>query len=141
MRILALDIGTRRIGVAITDDLGVTAQPLETIQVSRGGEHMDRIAALCTKYQVTEVVAGVPLELSGEAGFAARRVRLVLAKVERRVGIAVQEIDERLTSRQAERVLLEADVSRSGRKRVVDKLAASLILQGFLEQRSDPHGE
>lgn len=137
MRVLGLDIGTRRVGVALSDDLGMTAQPLETIHVRAGESALPRIVALCEEHGVSRVVAGVPFEFDGREGRMARLVRKVLAKVGEETGLEVDEVDERLTSRQAERALLEADVSRARRKQVIDKMAAALILQGWLDSQAD----
>lgn len=135
MRTLGLDIGTRRIGVAISDPMGWTAQPLETVQVHRSGTHLERIAAICQELGVGEIVAGVPFEMDGQAGFSARRVRQVLQQVGQETSLPVHEVDERLTTRQAERALLEADMRRKQRKSVIDQMAASLILQAWLDQK------
>ncbi len=113
----------------------MTAQPVETVHIGRGESAVPRIAELCRHYGVERVVAGVPFELSGRAGKMVRLVRGVLAQVEEATGLPVDEVDERLTSRQVERTLLEADVSRARRKQVIDKLAAALILQGWLDGR------
>lgn len=135
MRILGLDIGMRRIGVALSDAMGWTAQPLETVQVHKDGRHLRRIAALCKEHNAEHVVAGVPYEMDGREGPSVRRVRKVLKAIEPLVGMEIEEIDERLTTKQAERVLIQADMSRKRRKQVVDQLAASLILQGYLDSK------
>lgn len=135
MRVLGLDIGTRRVGVAVSDELGMTAQPLETVHIGRGESAVPRIAALCAELGVERIVAGVPFELDGRAGKMVRVVRRVLEQVATATGLPVEEVDERLTSRQVERTLIEADVSRARRKQVIDKLAAALILQGWLDSR------
>jgi putative holliday junction resolvase len=135
MRVLGLDIGTRRVGVAVSDELGMTAQPLETVHIGRGESAVPRIAEICEQYGVGLVVAGVPFELNGRAGKMVRLVRRVLDQVREVTGLSIEEVDERFTSRQVERTLLEADVSRARRKQVIDKLAAALILQGWLDSR------
>jgi putative Holliday junction resolvase len=138
MRTMGLDIGTRRVGVAVSDPMGWTAQPLETVLVQRDGAWMARIAALCKDLDVSTLVAGVPLEMSGQPGVAARRVRLALAAISDLTGLPIIELDERLTSRQAERALLEGDVRRQERKGVIDQLAACLILQSHLDAQRRP---
>ena len=132
---MGLDIGTRRIGVAISDGIGLTAQPLETVKVDAKGGHIARIAALCKEHDVQELVVGIPYEFDGGEGLMARKVRKVLAAVAGATGLTAHEVDERLTTRQAERVLIDADVSRRKRKEVIDQLAAALILQSWMDGR------
>lgn len=132
MRVMGLDVGTKRIGVALSDAMGWTAQPLETVEVKANGEHFKRLAALVAEHGVTTLVAGVPLEMSGQAGQMARRVRRILVGVEKATGLKVTEIDERLTTRQAERALIEGRVGRRDRKEVIDQVAACFILQTHL---------
>jgi len=134
-RSIGLDVGTRRIGVALSDAMGWTAQPLETVQVAPGGEHLSRIAELCRTHSVTELVAGVPFELSGKAGGMAKRVRHILAQVSEATGLSVVEVDERLTTRQADRAMVEAGVGLKDRRKVVDQIAAAIILQCHLDAK------
>ena len=134
-KVMGLDVGTRRIGVALSDSMGWTAQPLETVSVSAGGDHLTRIAELCLTHGVTELVAGIPFELSGKAGGMAKRVRRMLAKVSEKTGLEVIEVDERLTTRQAERAMIEAGVGLKDRRTVVDQIAAAIILQTHLDAR------
>ena len=133
-RSMGLDIGLRRIGVALSDPLGMTAQPLETVQVA-ASKHLDRIAALCEEHGVDEIVAGIPYEMDGKAGTMVRRVRKILAKVEAATGLEVVEVDERLTTRQAHMALSEAGMDHRARRKVVDQVAAALILQCHLDAR------
>ncbi len=137
-RTMGLDIGMRRIGVAISDALGLTAQPIETVQVSpRGGKaHIARIAELVAEHGVEEIVAGVPLEMSGKAGTMARRVRRMLTQIEAATGQTIIELDERLTTRQAERALKQGKVGWQQRRDVVDQVAASIILQAHLNAQA-----
>ncbi len=133
---MGLDVGMRRIGVALSDAMGWTAQPLETVEVKPDGSHLRRIRAICEGQQVESIVAGVPLELSGRAGVMARRVRAMIKALEEVTGLEIVEMDERLTTRQAERALDEAGVGERGRRKaVVDQIAASLILQCHLDAR------
>jgi putative Holliday junction resolvase len=134
-RVLGLDIGTRRIGVAMSDGLGLTAQPLETVAVAADGGHIRRIADLCEAHGVSTLVAGIPYEFSGREGLMARKVRRILAEISSATGHPIHEVDERLTSRQAERTLVEADVRRHKRREIIDQLAAALILQSWLDAR------
>lgn len=135
MRILGLDIGSKRIGVAVSDELGLTAQPLETL-VSKGTEaDLERIATLVDRFQAEEIVIGIPLNMNGTEGPEAKKVRAIAERIAQKVQIPVREWDERLSTVAAERTLLEADVSRSKRRKVIDKLAAVIILQGYLDGR------
>lgn len=134
VRILGLDVGSKTIGVAISDELGLAAHPVEVI--ARQGEASDvaRVAALTTSREAHAIVVGLPLELSGEAGRRARRVRLFIDALRKRLPeIEVHEWDERFSTAAVERVLIAADMSRKRRKEVVDKQAAAYILQGWLD--------
>ena len=133
-RYLGLDLGTRRIGVAVSDELGFTAQPLQTLEPKTEDEALAAIRSLLDRYGVREVVVGLPKNMNGTLGPAAEQA-LAFAKRLEEGGLAkVTMWDERLTSRAAERLLIEADVRRSKRKRAVDQMAAVLILQGFLDR-------
>ncbi|MEL6181001.1 MAG: Holliday junction resolvase RuvX [Myxococcota bacterium] len=137
MRTLGLDIGTRRIGVALSDEMGWTGMPLETVPVRRDGSHLTRIATICRERQVTAIVAGLPLNMDGTEGRAVRQVRTVLAKVRETTGLPIHEWDERLTTVAAERVLKQSGMHHARRRHVVDQLSASLILQGYLEAKAN----
>ena len=136
-RILCLDIGMRRIGVAVSGPLGVTAQPLGYIDRKKGKKATSaELANYIQTYQPSEVVVGLPLALNGREGPAVKRTRRILAELSGALaGLPLIEWDERLTSAAAERVLLEGDVSRTQRKEHVDAIAASLILQSYLGSR------
>lgn len=136
-RILALDIGDRRIGVAVSDLLGLTAQGVETIFTQGMEKDVKRVKELAAQYETDCILAGLPMRLSGEEGLQASHVREFTAKL-REAGFQVMYQDERLTSVSAERVLIQAGVSREGRKKVVDKLAACYILQAFLDSGGWP---
>lgn len=135
MRALGLDVGTKTIGVAITDEANVAAHPLTVLERAGNARDSDRIAALVAAHGVTDVVVGLPYELSGRVGHRARRVRELAAALRARLGDAVSchEQDERFTTAEAERVLLAADLSRAKRRRVIDQQAAALILQAWLD--------
>lgn len=139
-RVMGLDIGMRRIGVALSDVMGWTAQPHETVLVERNGAHLRRLSALVKEHDVTHIIAGVPLEMDGRAGIMAKRVRKLIVKVEEALSLEVEEIDERLTTRQARRSLDEAGVRGRAQKSVVDQIAASLILQVHLDARRRQEG-
>jgi len=135
-RFVGLDVGERRIGVAVSDPLGMTAQPHEVVE--RRGARVD-IAALMEKLQRFEIasfVAGLPLEMSGNEGFQVERVKTFCERLEKTTGIPVAYQDERLTSVQSERLLESAGVRRERRRGLLDKMAAALILQAWLDSRS-----
>ncbi len=136
MRILGLDIGSKRIGVALSDELGYTAQGVETVTYSDPESAADRIQGIAESRNVTEIVIGIPYNMNGTEGPQVRSVRDFIERLRKRIHVPIHEWDERLTTFAAERVLLEADVSRAKRKKVVDKLAAVLILQGFLDSQT-----
>lgn len=134
MRILGLDIGHKRIGVAISDPLGITAQGLTVIDCRDMAAALERLAEVCREYGVDRIVAGLPLHMSGDRGETAGAVEKIAAAIEEYTGIPVELIDERLTSRMAERTLIDGKVKRKARKEVRDKLAAVLILESFLNR-------
>lgn len=135
MRALALDVGEKTIGLALTDEALIAAHPLTVLQ--RVGNFGDgaAIAAVVREHSVTDVVVGMPFELSGKLGHRARRVQTFIAALRAALPAEVQlhEHDERFTTAQAERILIEGDVSRARRRRVIDQQAAALILQGWLD--------
>lgn len=135
MRALGLDVGSKTIGVALTDEANIAAHPLTVLdRVGNSGDSV-KIAALCAEHGVTDVVVGLPYELSGRVGHRARRVRELGGALRAALGegVALHEQDERFTTAQAERVLLAADVSRARRREVIDQQAAALILQAWLD--------
>ncbi|MBW2734689.1 MAG: Holliday junction resolvase RuvX [Deltaproteobacteria bacterium] len=141
MRLLALDVGKKRIGLAICDEEGRVATPLHTLNRRGGKADLDAIAEVVTSMSVEGLVAGLPLTLEGREGGAARQARRFADKVGAHLGWDVHYVDERFTSVQAERALLEADVSRKKRRDVVDAIAASLILQAYLDGSGRAQGQ
>ena len=139
MRILGIDVGLRRVGVAISDELGITAQPLISIDLKKSQKDVvDEIAAICKEREVSVVVVGIPLAMDGgDRGQSARFAKKMGESIKECTGAKVEYWDERFTTREAQRVLIEADVSRKNRKAVVDKVAAALILQGYLDARKN----
>ncbi|GAB4511691.1 MAG: Holliday junction resolvase RuvX [Haliangiales bacterium] len=139
MRALGLDVGMKTIGVAIGDELGLAAHPLETIARAGAAADVARVAALVAEREVSTVVVGLPLELSGQEGRRVRRVRAFTAQLAAQLGadVPIREWDERFSTAAVERVLIDADVSRRRRKAVVDKQAAAFILQGWLDAQRD----
>jgi len=133
---MGLDYGEKRIGVALSDPLGLTAQPLTTLERTSLERDLDALAALQQRHEVRRVVIGLPLSLKGERGDRARAAEGFGRRLERRTGVPVEAWDERLTSVQAERALLEGDVSRKRRRELIDRTAAVFILQSWL----DAHG-
>jgi putative pre-16S rRNA nuclease len=135
VRVLALDLGTRRIGVAISDFTGTVASPLTVLERSKSlrNDH-ERIAAVVRKEEAELVVVGLPLSLSGEEGPAARAARTEANALATLVGVPIETFDERLTTVTAERALTEAGVRGRARRQLVDKVAAAVILQAFLDR-------
>lgn len=136
MRIMALDIGDRTIGVACSDEGLVLASPVETI--TRRGPKADsmRVDALVKERGVTRVIAGLPLTLRGDEGPQSAKVNEFVEVLRRRLKVPVEMFDERLTTREAERTLIAADMSRARRKEIIDQMAAVLILQTWLDARA-----
>jgi putative Holliday junction resolvase len=135
LRVLGLDIGSKRIGVAVSDALGLTAQGVDTVICENPESDVKRLARLADEYQVTEIVVGMPYNMNGTEGPQAKKVRAFMELMSHNVDVPIREWDERLSTGAAERVLLEADMSRSKRRKVVDKVAAVIILQGYLDMQ------
>lgn len=131
---MGLDVGERTLGVALSDELGLTAQGLTVIRRSDPAGDLDRIAALVERHEVGSVVVGLPLNMDGSIGPQAERVLAFAAVLRERLGLPVHTWDERWTTRAAERLLIEGDVSRRRRRQTVDKMAAAIILQGYLDR-------
>jgi len=132
-RILAVDYGEKRIGLAISDELGITASPLMTLVRRSDEETVRQIAQLASKLKVTQIVVGLPRRTDAQEGEMERKVKAFAEKLRQKVSVPVVLFDERFTTRIAEQVLLEADLSRRKRKQVRDRLAAVILLQSFLE--------
>ena len=134
MRTLGLDVGSRRIGVALSDELGITAQPLVVLDAKNRREAVARIRELCAEHEVDMIVIGLPLSMSGgDRGSSAARAREFAGRLAEEVTAEIVLWDERFTTAQAERVLIQGNVRRKNRRAVVDKIAAALILQGYLD--------
>jgi putative Holliday junction resolvase len=132
-RVIALDVGSRRIGVAVTDPLGITAQGLDTIQRQNKRHDYEALRQVIEKYEVREIVVGLPLRLSGAEGTQSDKMRLFAADLQAHFGVTVHLWDERWTSTQANRLLRETDLSIKKRGQAVDRMAAILILQSWME--------
>ncbi|MEW9667268.1 Holliday junction resolvase RuvX [Ammoniphilus sp. 3BR4] len=133
MRIMGLDLGDKTIGVAVSDELGWTAQGIETIKRSSLESDMKRLSELASQYSVEEVVVGLPKNMNGTIGPRGELCQAFAKDVENRLKLPVRMWDERLTTMAAEKMLVAADVSRKKRKQVIDKMAAVMILQGYLD--------
>jgi putative Holliday junction resolvase len=138
-RYLALDVGSKRIGVAVSDELGLTAQPVLTLERRRNRrEDIRSLARLCRRYGVAGIIIGNPLRLSGGESSQAKKTQAFAAVLGALTGLPVQLWDERLTTHEAHQLLYEAGHARQQHRRVVDQVAATLILQSFLDQGSGP---
>ncbi|WP_058302143.1 Holliday junction resolvase RuvX [Gorillibacterium timonense] len=136
MRIMGLDYGDKTIGVAISDELGWTAQGVEVIRRKGLEDDRERLAQLIREYGMDEIVVGMPKNMNGTIGPRGEASREFADRLREWFGLPVQLWDERLTTVAAQRTLIEADVSRKKRKGVIDKMAAQLILQGFLDSKT-----
>ncbi len=134
MRTMGLDIGSRTIGIAISDELGITAQGLKTLGRKSTEDDLREIAAIISQFEIEKIVVGLPKNMNGTLGEQAEIVLKWTKVLTDRIQLPVVTWDERLSTVGASRVLLEADLSRRKRKKVIDKLAAVLILQGYLDQ-------
>jgi putative Holliday junction resolvase len=133
-RILALDVGERRIGVALSDPTAAVAQPLLVIERRGWPADLARLRDLVERHGVERIVVGLPLTLAGRRGAAAERIDRFIARLRTVVGVAVEPYDERLTTVAAERALLAGDVRRAQRRAVRDAVAAALLLQTYLDR-------
>jgi putative Holliday junction resolvase len=141
MRTMGLDIGTRNIGIAISDKLGIIAQGLKTLRRKSTEEDLTEIAAIVGQFEIEKIVVGLPKNMNGTLGEQAEIVLEWTKVLTDKIQLPVDTWDERLSTVGASKVLLEADLSRRKRKKVIDKLAAVLILQGYLDQsRRTSHG-
>lgn len=135
MRIMGLDVGTKRIGIALSDELMLTAQGLNTLERRNLKDDLEVINNIIKERGVYEVVIGLPLNMNGSYSAKTKEIVEFADSLLKATTIAAKMWDERLTSMQAERVLLEADTSRAKRKKVMDRLAAQIILQSYLDSR------
>ena len=144
MRILGLDYGSKTVGVAVSDPLGLTAQGLETIWREKENHlrrTLTRLSEIIREYQVTEIVLGYPKNMNNTVGERALKSLEFRQMLERRTGLPVVMWDERLTTREAEKILMEGSVRRENRKQHLDSMAAALILQGYLDSLAMQKGE
>lgn len=129
-------MGARRIGIAISDPLGITAQGLETLHRKNKKHDLHHFYKLIREYDVKEIVVGLPLRMSGQEGIQAEKIQLFAEDLRKQFKLPVHLWDERLTSAEANRLLRETDMSIEKRGQAVDRMAAILILQGWMESRS-----
>lgn len=139
-KILGLDVGQKRIGLAISDSLGLVAQGLSVFSRSNIDRDMSELEEIVGTHKVREIVVGLPLNMDGSVGETAKMVLEFVERIKSRLGLPVKVWDERLTTLEAEVLLLEADLSRRKRRGVVDKLAAQRILQGYLDSMEKQTG-
>ncbi|MBO5609796.1 MAG: Holliday junction resolvase RuvX [Eubacterium sp.] len=140
MRIMGLDYGTKTVGVAISDDMMITAQPVETIVRERANKlrkTYQRIEELISQNDVEKIVIGKPLNMNGTEGEMVQLMREFSQELSRRTGLEIIEVDERLTTSEADRILKETGVAISGRKEHIDKMAAAIILQTYLDMNKE----
>ncbi|MGQ9881583.1 MAG: Holliday junction resolvase RuvX [Armatimonadota bacterium] len=135
-RILALDIGERRIGVAVSDETATVAQPLVVIAREGTAKDVERITQIARQHAVHEVVVGLPVTLRGEQAQAVQKLQAFVAHLRRALDVPIVLVDERLSTAEANRRMREADVGRGARRQKVDAVAAALILEKYLSQRS-----
>jgi len=135
-RILAIDYGSRRMGLAVSDPLGITSQGIETLQRKNKRNDFSRLGQIIRAYEVREIVLGNPLRMSGAEGIQSEKVAVFAKELREKFKLPVHLWDERLTSAEANRVLRESELSIQKRAQAVDRMAAVLILQSFLQARS-----
>lgn len=133
MRILGLDVGDKTIGVAVSDPLGFTAQGITTIMRKNKSSDMSELKKICNDYQVETLLVGLPKNMNGTLGPQGDKVMLFCEDLKKALGIPLKLWDERLTTVAATKAMLQADLSRAKRKKIVDKMAATFILQGYLD--------
>lgn len=133
MRILGLDIGDRTIGIAVSDPLGFTAQGITTIRRKSEAYDLEELMKICTEYNVDTIVSGFPKNMNGTVGPQGEKVLEFCEKIKESIDLPLKMWDERLTTVAAHKAMLEADLSRAKRKKLVDKIAATYILQGYLD--------
>ncbi|WP_392486463.1 Holliday junction resolvase RuvX [Haloimpatiens sp. FM7315] len=133
MRIIGLDIGDRTIGVAVSDPLGWTAQGITTIRRKKEDFDLEELKKICDEYNPELIVSGLPKNMNGTLGPQSEKVMDFCEKIKLKLNIPIKMWDERLTTVAAHRAMLEADLSRAKRKKLVDKIAATYILQGYLD--------
>ncbi len=138
MRILGIDYGTVRLGIAVSDELGMIATGRESVSVRSMQDAVAGTVAAAARYEATRIVVGLPLNMDGSSSAMSEAVQVFVEKLGDELDVPIETWDERMTSQEAERVLIEADVSRSKRRKVIDKMAAQSILQSWLDAHYTP---
>jgi putative Holliday junction resolvase len=136
MRVLGLDVGEKTIGVAISDPLGFTAQGIKTISRKGKKSDIEELKQICVEYGVDTIVVGLPKNMNGTVGPQGEKMMNFSEFIKENINVPIKLWDERLTTVAAHKAMLEADLSRAKRKKIVDKLAATYILQGYLDSIS-----
>ncbi len=136
-RIMGLDIGERRVGVALSDPLGITAQPHKVLERQDTKSLLDSIKSIIDEYEVSKIVVGMPYDMKGEKGKSAEKIQEFIIILEKETGLEIDVADERFSTAFSRKAMLEADASRRKRKKNIDKIAAAVILQGYLEKREN----
>ncbi len=140
MRVLGLDIGEKRVGLAVSDPMGWSAQSYSVMQRSCEAKEFSYLKKVCEEMEVTQLVSGLPKNMDGSIGEKALEVQAYATRMAELLGLPLDFVDERLTTVSAERVLLKADLSRKKRRQVVDKIAAAYILQIWLDKKQNDFG-
>ncbi len=135
MRILGIDFGEKRIGLAVSDLLGLTAQGLETIRYESREQFLNDLSKICSDQNIREIVIGLPVNMNGSMGPKAQEVLKLVPVLEEKLNLPVKTWDERLTSREAGRLMIEEGLSRKRQKETSDRLAATILLQNYLESK------
>jgi putative Holliday junction resolvase len=135
-RILGIDFGGRRVGLAVSDAMGISAQGIDTMERRNRRSDFDYLARVLKKHAIAEIVIGLPLRLSGEEGIQAEKVKVFADELRKRFALPVHLWDERMSSAEAHRLLDETEMHHTRRKEVIDQMAAVLILQSFLQARA-----
>jgi len=131
---MGLDIGSRKIGVAISDELGVTAQGLKSIEIKSKDNAFEELVDIIKNFKIDKIVIGLPKNMDGSIGRQAEKVLKWIEEFKSKINLPIETWDERLSTVEASKLLIKADLSRKKRKHVIDKLAAVLILQGYIDQ-------
>ena len=139
-RTLAFDYGDRRIGIAVSDPMGMAARPLMTLTRTTWPRDLERIQAIIREHEVSRIVVGLPLDMDGRRGVRARVTEAFIEKIKGATRLPVIPWDERLTTVQAERILISGDVRRERRRQVIDQVAAVILLQAYLDSRAMQDG-
>jgi putative pre-16S rRNA nuclease len=133
MRLLGLDIGDRTIGVSVSDPLGYTAQGITTIRRKSEEYDLNELEKICNEYNVEKIISGLPKNMNGSVGPQGEKVLELCEKIKEKLNLPIIMWDERLTTAAAHKAMIEGDLSRKKRKKIVDKIAAIYILQGYLD--------